>query len=192
MYSKDRGISFDAEHLSASRAPAYRQPSRPRMQVPPNYSGHAIVDGEERPLGVASEPEPAEDAVVLLSSDEPPSPHFDDLPRVSDLPTGGARESRRSLPLPVSVASEAPSGGASLSCERLWEEKLSAPEPTEQPPARGGLFDLSRFPFGHGMGMEELLIIGLILFLLHENAACEERGDLDETVILLGLLLLLG
>jgi len=42
------------------------------------------------------------------------------------------------------------------------------------------------------VGMEELLIIGLILFLLYESASCEDRGDIDETVILLGLLLLLG
>jgi hypothetical protein len=40
--------------------------------------------------------------------------------------------------------------------------------------------------------MEELLLLGLILFLLRESEACPERGDLEETVILLGLLLLLG
>ncbi len=193
MYSKDRGISFDADRLSPSRVPAYRQPNRPRMQVPPNYSGHAIVDGEERPLGAVDDIEPAEEAVVLLSPDEPPSPHFDDLPRVSDLPTGGARESRRSLPLPAPVILEEPSGVESLSHERVWEEKIPVLEPTEEPPpARGGLFDLSRFPFGRGLGLEELLILGLILFLLHESTSCEDRGDIDETVILLGLLLLLG
>jgi hypothetical protein len=59
-------------------------------------------------------------------------------------------------------------------------------------PARGGLFDLGRFPFGRGLGLEELLILGLILFLLRESGECEDRGDLDETVILLGLVLLLG
>ena len=37
-----------------------------------------------------------------------------------------------------------------------------------------------------------LWILGLILFLLHESGDCEDRGDIDETVILLGLLLLLG
>jgi hypothetical protein len=39
--------------------------------------------------------------------------------------------------------------------------------------------------------LEELLLLGLILFLLMENSDCPDRGDLDETVILLGLLLLL-
>jgi hypothetical protein len=42
------------------------------------------------------------------------------------------------------------------------------------------------------VGLEELLLLGLILFLLRENGDSPDRGDLDETVILLGLLLLLG
>ena len=46
MYSKDKGITYDAGQPFPRRQPAYRQPDRPRMQVPPNYSGHAIVDGE--------------------------------------------------------------------------------------------------------------------------------------------------
>lgn len=193
MYSKDRGISFDAERMSSPRMPAYRQPNRPRMQVPPNYSGHAIVDGEERPLGEMADAEPAEEAVVLPSPDDPPSPHFDDLPRVSDLPTGGARESYRTVPIPVPVTFEEPQSVEALPHERVWDEKIPTPEPAaEPPPARGGLFDLSRFPFGRGLGWEELLILGLILFLLSESVSCEDRGDIDETVILLGLLLLLG
>ena len=46
--------------------------------------------------------------------------------------------------------------------------------------------------FGHGIGTEELLILGLILFLLLEGGEGEDKGDLTETVILLGLLLMLG
>ena len=42
------------------------------------------------------------------------------------------------------------------------------------------------------LGLEELLLLGLILFLLREGEGCHDRGDLDETVILLGLLLFLG
>jgi hypothetical protein len=49
-----------------------------------------------------------------------------------------------------------------------------------------------RFLSGQGLGLEELLLLGLILFLLRENGDTPDRGDLDETVILLGLLLLLG
>jgi hypothetical protein len=64
--------------------------------------------------------------------------------------------------------------------------------PADATEKRRGLFDLGRFPFGRGLGMEELLILGLILFLLRESGDSEDRGDLDETVILLGLLLILG
>ena len=37
-----------------------------------------------------------------------------------------------------------------------------------------------------------ILLLGLILLLLHESAGNEDRGDLDQTVLLLGLLLFLG
>ena len=197
MYSKDRGISFDTEREAALRMPAYRQPQRPRMQVPPNYSGHAIVDGEERPLGEAAggEHDLYEEERGLPALDEPPSPRFDDLPRVSELSAGGTRDSRRPLPLSPAILQEELQGDEPLSHERLAAERPSAPALTvaEAPPApRGGLFDLSRFPFGRGIGMEELLLLGLILFLLHESSSLADRGDIDETVILLGLLLILG
>jgi hypothetical protein len=64
------------------------------------------------------------------------------------------------------------------------------PRNSSDPPRVNSLFG-GRFPFGHGMGLEELLLLGLILLLLHESEG-ETRGDLDETVLLLGLLLLLG
>jgi hypothetical protein len=195
MYSKDRGISFEADREGDLRMPAYRQPMRPRMQVPPNYSGHAIVDGEEHPLGEAADGEPYayEEERGLPASDEPPSPRFDDLPRVSELSARGLRETHRPPPLPTTVLYEEPQSQAEMPRER--EEAYSfAPAPAaETPPvSRGGLFELSRFPFGRGIGMEELLLLGLILFLLHESATLEDRGDLDETVLLLGLLLFLG
>lgn len=184
MYSKDRGFTFDRprgyQPLS-HREPAYRQPERSRMQVPPNYSGHAIVDGEERPLGQVAE------APDEVPSCDLPTPHFDELPRVSEL--GDNR--RRPSVLTVPATFEEPEGEGEDSDGDTGEKAPLASAPVSAP-LRGGLFDLSRFPFGHGIGMEELLIIGLILFLLYESASCEDRGDIDETVILLGLLLLLG
>ena len=194
MYSKDTGIVYDAERGFSRRQPAYRQPDRPRMQVPPNYSGHAIVDGEERPLGQIAE----EEAAPEVGPAEGPTPRFDDLPRVS-----GLGDRRRSSARTVSATFEEP-----VSEER--EERVEPAVPSDAVPATPaavppapiaeaktasgsrGLFDLSRFPFGHGIGFEELLILGLILFLLHESGECEDRGDIDETVILLGLLLILG
>ena len=62
------------------------------------------------------------------------------------------------------------------------------PSLSEQPP----VLSLGHFPFGHGFGLEELLLLGLILFLLKEGENQSERGDLDETVILLALLLFCG
>ncbi|MBE6585718.1 MAG: hypothetical protein E7645_04225 [Ruminococcaceae bacterium] len=56
-----------------------------------------------------------------------------------------------------------------------------------------GLWD--RFPFGHGFGFEELLLLGLILFLLREggeDGKNQEENDLNMTIFLLGALLFLG
>ena len=76
---------------------------------------------------------------------------------------------------------------ADLRPEPLPATPVAAPEASHPP--RGWL-DAAHFPFGHGLGTEEWLLIGLILLLLRE--AGPDRGDLDETVILLGLLLLGG
>ncbi len=235
MYSKDRGITHRESTLSfgnrpppGDRQPAYRQSRPERVQVPPNYSGHAIVDGEERPLGsmIPVEPDPAHTADPLPIPDTP-IPRFDGLPRVSDL-GDTRRHAPRTLPASFEVREE-PSEDR-LSEGRLSEGRLSenrpsenrsseghpfedyppeervgtnreppiplAPPPSPPPadrPSRGlSLPDPSRFLAGHGFGLEEILILGLILFLLRENGDCDDRGDLDETVVLLGLLLLLG
>ena len=209
MYSKERG--YTQEPPPTPRRPMYRQPNRPHMQVPPNYNGHAIVDGEERPLGHVEE----EEFVTDLPAPDGPTPCFDDLPRISELPRGNEplRESgdtrRRPTVMSAPYAMEGMpqedyendtladesalgAGEAKEEAESAEDASIAATaQPTALPRPRG-LFDLAHFPFGHGIGWEELLIIGLIWFLLRESTACEERGDLDETVILLGLLLLLG
>ena len=177
MYSKERGYSRPAAQGMGERGPAYRQPQRQRMQVPPNYRGNAIVDGEERPLGQVEE-DTADRAYGGEPLGEGPVPTFGHLPRVSELGASsrGKEEWER-------VDGEPETGGAGADVMEL---------PKEEPPPAAPLFDSSRFPFGHGIGFEELLLLGLILFFLHESADCTDRGDLDETVILLGLLLLLG
>jgi hypothetical protein len=82
MYSKERGFSRPPTGGGA----AYRPSRTPRVSVPPNYSGHAIVDGEERPLGMLRE-----DTSSVEDRADLPTPRFDGLPRISEL--GG--ESRR-------------------------------------------------------------------------------------------------
>lgn len=240
MYSKANGTTRPTAvtRPAVPRNPAYCQPSdRRRIQVPINYSGHAIVDGEERSLG---EVEAELDRPFPVGGDSPterPQPRFDDLPRVSDLsPTedrprywdasgsaddgslGDADYERGNQPLASTTLQSAdgqPSGDApspeepSLTASDNQPTEASstapasvAPKAEASPRGLSSLFDADHFPFGHGFGFDELLLIGLILFLLRENSEddldhdhCEnrrDRGDLDETIILLGLLLLCG
>ncbi len=195
MYSKERGFS----RPPAGGGGVHRPSRTPRVSVPPNYSGHAIVDGEERPLGTLLEDTPA-----MEDRADVPTPRFDGLPRVSEL-GGESRRSPRTISAPFDVAEtptlppdgqrmehgdrregEHPAG--SYAVDAPASATPAVPKDSDRPSATGPL----RFLSGQGLGLEELLIMGLILFLLRENSECEERGDLDETVILLGLLLLLG
>lgn len=173
----------------SGRQPSYRQPARPRLQVPPNYSGHAIVDGEERLPGVVEERRGEETAIMDSSTSGPapgqsssqspgpgsgaPVPRFDDLPRVSRSGEPTHRATPSAPALPAAVAED------------------GTPPPAPETPSRP-LFGLRTFPFGHGLGTEELLLVGLILLLWWEGDTGEEQGDLYETLLLLGLLLLLG
>jgi len=197
VYSKERGFSHPPR--AESRVP-YTPRRSPRVSVPPNYSGHAIVDGEERPLGSLSTPEAD---TSNLPSSEPPTPRFDDLPRVSQLGDSHRRQSPTYLPatayaetvIPPEETANTPSAAAlpHQSPQNTTPTHGAPPNATHphgtpsnpiSPPWRA-LGTLS-------LGLEELLLLGLILFLLRENTDCPDRGDLDETVILLGLLLLLG
>lgn len=201
MYSKQKGITARPTPPSrrfGGQEPAYRQSRRDRVQVPPNYSGHAIVDGEERPLGEISPPV-GETPDSLSPPADAPTPRFDGLPRIRDLgdpprrppvpspaplptPYESPPSAERKPQPPPPPASSAPADIAAPSSDAVSESKARS----------FSLFDPSYFPFGHGLGLEELLLLGLILFLLREGSDCTERGDLDETVVLLGLLLLMG
>lgn len=197
MYSKERGFSHPPR--AESRGP-YTPHRSPRVSVPPNYSGHAIVDGEERPLGSLSTPEAD---TSKLPSSEPPTPRFDDLPRVSQLGDSHRRQSPTYLPATAYAETVTPP-------EETADTPSTAPLPHQSPqnttPAHGAPPNAThphktpptsisppwRALGTLSLGLEELLLLGLILFLLRENTDCPDRGDLDETVILLGLLLLLG
>ncbi len=175
MYSKlHNRMPPRPPHTGVHGSPSYRQ----KVRVPPGYSGSAIVDGEERLPGTAPDealsvprrgdgvPEMPTDALPDnrdFGHAPPPEPRFSELEQVSDLPNRDRR------PLSVSYESAAASGAVG------------------RPPS---LFNIAHFPFGHGLGAEEWLLVGLILLLLHE--AADDRGDLDETLLLLGLLLLGG
>lgn len=56
-----------------------------------------------------------------------------------------------------------------------------------------GLLSAGHFPFGHGLGYEELLLLGLILFLMREGEADgNSEDDLSLPLLMLGALLFLG
>ena len=187
VYSKNTGFTTtpppDRRVLQTPRR-------APRVSVPPNYRGHAIVDGEERPLGFGDSTisERAQDTPPHA---DPPVPRFDGLPRVSQL-----GETRR-RPTPPLLQE----GSAAEGEDRIVKPDPQPPTPLPPPPPQATAARLPpQKPTGFptpprgvlSLGLEELLLLGLILFLLREGGDCTDRGDLDETVILLGLLLLLG
>ncbi len=140
-----------------------REPSyRQAVRIPPNYSGTAI--GSPPPDGVS----PATGGVAL------PMPL--DLPPVEE-----PRE-------------EAPPREAVSPAEKPMEEnetQSTVYRPKEQGSLLSGLFSGQHFPFGHGLGYEELLLLGLILFLLREGEGPGD-DDLSMTLLLLGALLFCG
>ena len=195
MYSKDRGVTRrEVPRSLGDRAPSYRQGPRERVQVPPNYSGHAIVDGEERPLGTLS----ASETPPPLPAPESPTPRFDGLPQISSL---GDRRQPRGIPAAFTLTETTEEAAAEESADKYPKEpprgrdtpsdQVPSPSGASEPTRAPALFSSARSFLSHGLGLEELLLLGLILFLLREGEG-EDRGDLDETVILLGLLLLLG
>lgn len=198
MYSKERGFTHPPR--LENRSP-YTPHRAPRVSVPPNYRGHAIVDGEERSLGSLFTPETNAPSGGDLPPSEQPVPRFDDLPRVSQLGDSHRRQTPTYLPAPAyAEVTDSPEESdlteSDTSPHRSPQNTTAAhgfPQnplfPRETP---SSATSLPRHPLGTlSVGLEELLILGLILFLLRENGDTPDRGDLDETVILLGLLLLL-
>ncbi len=163
-----------------SRIP--RQPPRPvgvpsyRRQVtpPPNYSGNAFPAA------------PAPDGA---------RPRFDELPTLSTLPARDmppAPEEPIQPEEPVSESDRSDRAGDSAG-ENI---PPSAPPAPDVPGA--ALPGFLHFPFGHGLGQEELLLLGLMLLLLYEGRAAggdsgvDGDGDLFLTLTLLGFLLVCG
>ena len=183
MYSKEKGFT-----QAPAEARTLHRPNRaPRVSIPPNYRGHAIVD-EER-MGDGMERRSVDPAT--------PVPRFEGLPRINQMGDGRLY----SYPHYEAVSDE---GGSSF----VGEDRPIAEESAHGLPHAEGEYPTggeggralpsgflpSRHAFGGGLslGTEELLLLGLILLLLREGGDHADRGDLDETVILLGLLLLLG
>lgn len=77
--------------------------------------------------------------------------------------------------------------------EKTADEAKSDTAVSASPNLLQSLLSGSHFPFGHGLGYEELLLLGIILFLIREG---EEHGDAEDDrtlpLLLLGALLFLG
>ncbi len=206
MYSKSMGTAYFGERRSGIHAPAaglrepaagLREPAyRQTVRVPPNYSGHAFRDGEER------SPEQIMRGDIRGEShrdrpphrEEPPTPRFDGLPQVSTLGHRGTSLDDSPSPASTVADEDRPCGQACLpalpACRTDGEGDGRDDEKEDRSGEGGALRGLmERFPFGHGFGFEELLLIGLMLLLLHEG---DGEGDLGETLVLLGVLLLCG
>ncbi len=137
-----------------------REPSYRRGVLPPNYSGTAFNINPAPGEGTGVETLPRR-------PEDDTTPRFDDLPRVSSLPAA-RRPTEEDHPTHAETVE------------------------VDAPPRPSGLLSLlddRHFPFGHGIGYEEMLLLGLIFFLSKE---CDGEGDLKETLLLLGLLLLGG
>lgn len=147
---------------SHRREPGYRQ----AVYVPLNYAGTAI--GSPPPDGVS----PATGGVALPT----PPEHPNEKAMAEAVPLREADEPEEALPT-KSVG------------------ETGAPPTADRPKGQGsllsGLLSGQHFPFGHGLGYEELLILGLILFLLREGDG-SEGDDLSVTLLLLGALLFCG
>ncbi len=195
---------------------------RPLVQVPPGYRGHAVADARYAPPpdGEARSDTPAGGKQGDLTGLQDAGlegvlrkglavPRFDDLPRVSELGGHSLHNAVGSPAFPPGARSGDHAAPQSDSAPH-WEFDYEDGRPFDAPPGaplavaqpevapspdrpRHAVFDAGHFPFGHGLGFDEILILGLILLLLRENEPdSADRGDLDETLLLLGLLLFLG
>ena len=175
VYSKEKGFT----HAPVEMGTLHRPNRVPRVSIPPNYRGHAIVD-DERMYDRGGQ---SEDSAT-------PVPRFEGLPRVSQL--GDGRSHSHTHYGAVSDDGASPFFAADTPITEGGNTEETRSE-TEYPT---GVSDFAppRRALGGGLslGTEELLLLGLILLLLREGGDHADRGDLDETVILLGLLLLWG
>ena len=135
------------------------------IRLPPNYSGNAFS---------VQPAEPEKDGAAPLD--------FSGLPRVSDLTH--ASDAARTDSVPPELL---PAPADSASAPEEWTQAAPPDMHRESQPLLPGLLG------GGLLGQEEIILIGLCLLLLHESLESDcGRGDLTETLLLLGALLLSG
>ena len=151
--------------------------TRQGIKIPENYSGHAF-----------REPPIYSDMPPPTRLDVPPAERRESIP---PLPKEGIEEiATTSARPPEPITAERP---VSIP-EPLPTTEKSPPEDQKQslfsslfPP---GIASSAHFPFGHGLGGEELLIMAMMLLVLLSG---KDGGESDhELLLLLGLLLFAG
>ena len=154
-----------------------RPPSqnRQRIKIPENYSGHAFTGNGDY-------------------SDMPPPVR--QMPQRLDLPASSDTQEYEDLPVPPKREISETEDNTVPQNSRGDAVKEDNVIPVAQP--RDSLLSLllpptnnsSHFPFGHGLGSEELLILGIMLLVFLHGS---ESGQNDnEFLILLALLLFSG
>ncbi len=157
-----------------------RPPSdiRSELKVPENYSGNAFR-GQERTYGEMPPP-------LRTNAPKYEAKHSDIPPR-SDIPLDEIRQDFVAPPFytaseDIYEADESQKNDTVPVASSMGTSIFSSLLP------KGGLG--SHFPFGHGIGSEELLILAVMLMVFLSG---NESGEVDsEFILLLGLLLFAG
>lgn len=149
-----------------STSSAYTSDGRKRagVYIPPNYSGTA------------------------MTAESPPIPHFENLPQASQLPIAypePPEPPERPIRLPPSEAEPSPPS--------ISDPESSLPSSPTRSIRLGDFLNSSHFPWGHGIGKEEIFLLGILwLLMMEEKEGGEDMGDLPLTLFLLGALLFCG
>jgi hypothetical protein len=160
-----------------------RPPENKKMKLPENYRGNAFgASGEytDMPPPIRIPPSsydiPPEDITERLHDEEKP----DLSASLTDI------VSRKSPPLPESKPEEVLNQKIYAAHEPKSIEKSNSIFSMLLPPVNNS----SRFPFGHGIGAEELFILGMMLLAFSQGG---DGGEVDnELILLLALLLFSG
>jgi hypothetical protein len=145
------------------------------LRIPENYSGYAFSGGSARQEIPPRQIDVAKPTPAPQKSNQNPVPTSD---RATETPPKD--DARAECPKTPSEAMKAPCEHLHQKDEKPQEEKpTSLSEPLL--PRLGG----AGFPFGHGIGFDEMLLLGLIV-LLHGS----EQGS--DVILWLILLLFMG
>lgn len=171
----------------------FYDPARQRVRVPENYSGNAFGSLRQNPMPPpARKPPPQSDippSAFEIEKDErdisPETgyvmPQTDEISKgeIATQNEGTDEEQSRESALETAVTSRPESKRDDRKRSDLFSSLLPA-----------GFSFTDKFPFGHGIGSEEILILAIMLMVYLSGL---EKGETDnEFILLLGLLLFAG